>query len=492
MRSVNIIWLKKDLRLEDNESLIAAAQDGLPVIIIYCFEKSLWKEEDASYRHFLFIKQSLDDLQQSCNRYNFHLNIFVEEVLDVFAQLSLIYDIKNIFSNQETGNYASFRRDKNVKNWCKLKNIAWIESIQNGVIRALEDRDGWSVKWYRKMSAKIFNVPNSLFTLKISNDSSPNPDILGLKYDGILSGQVGGRESGLRMLRQFLYQRGEDYSKKMSSPVTAFESCSRISPYLTYGCLSIKEVFQSALVRQEEINMLPKEQKGKWPSALRSFLGRLRWHCHFIQKLEDEPEIEFQNLHRAYDQIDRGFNEKYYRAWAEGQTGFPMIDSCMRALIESGWINFRMRAMLVSFASNHLWLDWKVTSKHLARLFVDYEPGIHYSQIQMQSGTTGINAIRIYSPTKQAIDQDPKGVFIRKYIPELKDISNKNIATPSKEPLLMNGYPFPIIDEVEQRKLAAQKLYSLRKNPEYKISSKKILKKHGSRKSGLVKNTKSF
>ena len=489
---INIIWLKKDLRLQDNECFNAASKDGLPVIIIYCFEKSLWKCDDASFRHFLFIKQSLEDLATECCKFNFDLNIFSGEILDVFTQIKSSYIINKIYSHQETGNYASFKRDVEVKKWCHLQNIDWVELVQNGVVRALQDRDGWSLRWYKKMSAKILEVPKSLSTLKISSNKIPDPYLLDLKHDGIISGQIGGRKNGLKILDEFLYQRGEGYSKEMSSPVSAFESCSRISPYLTYGCISIKEVFQKASARQNEIKNLPKGQKGKWPSALRSFLGRLRWHCHFIQKLEDEPEMEFKNLHPAYDAIDRGLNEKYYEAWKSGNTGFPMVDSCMRALIECGWINFRMRAMLVSFASNHLWLDWKITSKHLARLFIDYEPGIHYSQMQMQSGTTGINAIRIYSPTKQVVDQDPEGIFIRKYIPELKDISNKNIATPSKEPLLMNGYPFPIVDEAVQRKLASQKLYALRKNPEHKLDSKKILKKHGSRKSGLQRTTKNF
>ncbi len=238
----------------------------------------------------------------------------------------------------------------------------------------------------------------------------------------------------------------------MSSPVTAFESCSRISPYITFGCVSIKEVFQKARDRKKQIYELPKDQRLSWPTSLTAFLGRLRWHCHFIQKLEDEPEMEFKNLHPAYNNINRTYNEEYYKAWQFGKTGFPMIDASMRALIESGWINFRMRAMLVSFASNHLWLDWRMTSKYLARLFIDYEPGIHYSQIQMQSGTTGINAIRIYSPTKQALDQDPKGLFIKKYVPELKNISSKNIANPYNEPLLLKNYPRPIIDEKQCRK----------------------------------------
>ena len=130
-----------------------------------------------------------------------------------------------------------------------------------------------------------------------------------------------------------------------------------------------------------------------------------------MQKLEDEPAIEWRNFARVFNGLRpgdatplEGLHRDHFEAWCEGRTGYPMVDACMRQLRATGWLNFRMRAMLVSFAAYHLGLHWREPGLFLARQFLDFEPGIHWSQMQMQSGTTGINTLRIYSPAKQARD----------------------------------------------------------------------------------------
>lgn len=150
-----------------------------------------------------------------------------------------------------------------------------------------------------------------------------------------------------------------------------------------------------------------------------------------MQKLESEPRIEFENMHRACNGLRDPIPDPHrLDAWRQGHTSVPFVDACMCALIHTGWINFRMRAMLMSFSAYPLWLHWRGPGLHLARVFTDYESGIHWSRVQMQSGTTGIDRLRIYNPVKQSQDQDPDGVFIRRWVPELAAVPDARIHSP--------------------------------------------------------------
>jgi deoxyribodipyrimidine photo-lyase len=301
--------------------------------------------------------------------------------------------------------------------------------------------------------------------------------------------QAAGEKAAHRTLQSFLQVRGYDYRKVLSSPLSAQDGCSRLSPHLAFGTISLRTVHQAT---EAAIASTPDRALAY---GLRGFAGRLRWHCHFMQKLEDEPGIEFHNFARVCDGLrEDDFNADYFAAWCEGQTGYPMVDACMRSLLATGWLNFRMRAMLVSFASYHLWLHWRPTGLFLARQFLDFEPGIHWSQMQMQSGTTGINTLRMYSPTKQAMDQDPSGLFIRRWVPELGRVPLPYLAEPWKMDLSVqrvagcaigSDYPAPIVDDKVAVKSAKDRMYALRTTEQARTEAGQVQARHGSRKSGL-------
>ena len=280
--------------------------------------------------------------------------------------------------------------------------------------------------------------------------------------------QKGGSLEADRLLDSFLFQRCEGYSKKMSSPIDAENSCSRLSPHIAFGSISIRQIYQRLT------DFFPVSNH---KSDLNSFRKRLYWHCHFIQKLETEPELEFNSMHSMCDELRPNFDSEIVERWIQGKTGFPFLDACILYLREYGWINFRMRAMIMSFASYNLWQPWQKTSPLLAKLFVDYEPGIHISQVQMQSGVTGINLPRIYSVSKQSMDQDINADWIKRVIPELQSSDSESIHSAN----LGEQYIEPITDLRKSSKAAREKIWSIRSDVKFKNIAKKVYLKHGSR-----------
>jgi deoxyribodipyrimidine photo-lyase len=238
-------------------------------------------------------------------------------------------------------------------------------------------------------------------------------------------------------------------------------------------------------------------QASRHRAGLSGFISRLYWHCHFIQKLESEPAIEWRNMHRGYDDLrEKDFNSEYFETLKNARTGWPMVDACVNMLRETGWLNFRMRSMLVSVAAYPLWLHWRPVGEWLATQFLDYEPGIHWSQLQMQSGTTGINTTRVYNPIKQAQDHDPNGVFVRRWLPYMRDVSDTWLFEPSLMPLHLQSHtstvlqiPQPLVDLAMATRTSKQLLHARRQNSEVKAGKQAVVEKHASRQTFRKRST---
>ncbi len=488
--AVQVVWFKKDLRVQDHAALKRASLRGDPVVPLYVFEPDFWQLPDASARHFAFLLECLQDLRRELAQLGQTLIIRTGDVTGVIEELSRAHPIAGLWSHEETGNAWTFARDKRVAGWCRSKGIAWTECRQTGVLRGLKDRDGWARKWDGFMAEATVEPPHLEPLPGIDPGHLPGLQELGLADVPCPGRQKGGRSRALSTLESFLFSRGKTYRAAMATPVRAFDACSRLSPHLTFGTVSMRETAHAAWARQRELKQGTFAGRTTWQGAMRSFSGRLHWHCHFMQKLEDETRLEHQNLHGAYDGLRPSSPDPArLAAWQAGETGLPFVDACMRCLAATGWMNFRMRAMLIAVSSYHLWLDWRAPGEHLARLFTDYEPGIHWPQVQMQSGTTGINTIRIYNPVKQGLDQDPDGTFVRRWVPELADLEGRRIHEPWKaegaSKILGKTYPFPIVDHLSAAKQAREKVWAIRKGRAFRGKAANIQEKHGSRKSGI-------
>ena len=492
-KGLSIVWFKRDLRTDDHLPLVMAAQKG-PTVPLYVVEPEYWQLPDTSDRQWSFVRECLYELDVSLRDLGVPLIIRTGDAVEILDNLNQRFGVETLLSHEETGNAWTFTRDKRVAKWSKQNKITWAQYPQFGVVRRLKKRDGWASNWDDWMALPTVKPPAEFETgPDLTSDPIPPGDLLGLSADPCTDRQKGGRAAGLRTLDEFLQNRGHAYHKKMSSPNSAFESCSRLSPYLAYGALSMREVVQATRIRVGEARQAKLSRPGSWGPALRAFSARLHWHCHFIQKLEDDPRFEYTNVHSGFDGMrnETEVNEERLNAWTTGQTGYPFVDACMRALNQTGWINFRMRAMLTSFASYQLWLHWRQTGLCLARKFTDYESGIHWNQVQMQSGTTGINTVRIYNPVKQSLDQDSDGNFIRRWVPELANVSSEFIHEPwtltameqkMAQCIIGKDYPERIVDHLEAARSAKASIFERRKSVGFQKEAHQIQEKHGSRK----------
>ncbi|MEN0004750.1 MAG: FAD-binding domain-containing protein [Bacteroidota bacterium] len=447
---INLVWLKRDLRLRDHAALAAASYAGLPTLVFYCFEPSLMEHPDYAARHWRFCYQSLVDIQQQLKAYGKQLFWFHCEVTDLLQIVQQHYAIQKLFAHVEVGVQQTFDRDKAVSRWCKAHEVRYLEYGQDAVIRGQKHRDGWREGAERHLSTipiqyelTDLNTLETVSHLRQALQEAPLPEAIVTPDTNF---QPGGETYAWRYLRSFLTTRHQQYSRQLSKPHLSRKSCSRLSPYLAYGSISVREAFQATEVARAE--------QGEHFN-LKNFHSRLYWRCHYMQKLESGHYLEHHAINPKLDDLDRTVGGPLWEAFAQARTGFPMVDASLRCLKATGWINFRMRAMLVTFTSYALWLDWRQVAHYLAQLFLDFEPGIHYAQIQMQAGLTGYHTLRIFNPNVQATRHDPDGTFIHQWLPELREVPPPLCHQPWKMTAmdqtfyrceLGKDYPAPIVD----------------------------------------------
>jgi len=427
---ITAVWLKKDLRAKDHAPLWEASQKCLhlrrPALAFFVLEEDYWTTEKASQAQKSFALECLDNLNKTLTQIGGHLHLLrAPSCLEALQNLTQTYQIQEVLSHLEIGNKWTYQRDKKVQKFLKSQGIPWKQFAANPLQRGSKsyfpptDHPVPLPKlWIEPAQSPPLNTP-------IPQSSTSESPIL-----------KGGEETAQTLLQSFLTERvlaHEGYRSCIGHPIKSEVTCSRLSPHLTWGSLSQKTLLQVVSQTEPWHPQLTKQ--------LSAFQTRIAWRTHFMQGFETQWEMEHKCLNPQTENL-RGWNEENFQRWASGQTGYPFIDACMRKLLATQWLHFRARAMITCFAAFGLNLDWRGFGPHLAQNFLDYEPGIHYWQLQMQSGTTHHTPPRLYNPLKQSLEKDPTGEFIRKWVPELRHLSNSEIHLPLQPP---KNYPKAIV-----------------------------------------------
>lgn len=490
---IQVVWFKRDLRTVDHRPLWEAARAG-PALPLYIVEPGYWAGEDVSARQWRATADALRELGARLARLGAPLHVRIGEAAEILAHLHREHRIAALHAHEETGNLWTFERDKAVRRFCRQNAIPFHEHRQFGVFRGPLDRDSWSARHAEFVAEAEWPEPARLTPALVqAGEPLPEAAALGLGPDGCAAPQSGARSAGLALMQSFLDGRGADYRRAMSSPEAGARACSRLSVPLATGAISLREIFRACAAAGAEFAQRPPMARPLPLASIDSLVSRLHWRSHFAQKLETDPLFEIRAMHPVHEARRRPTapDDPALVAWSEGRTGLPFLDACLRSLIATGWLNFRMRAMVQAFACHQLGLDWRASGLRLARLFTDYEPGIHWPQAQMQAGQTGINIPRIYNPVKQGFDQDPAGDFTRRWVPELARVPAPFLQEPWKMDAddqraagcrIGADYPHRIVDPLEAYRAARARLTEARREAGYRQASAEVNLRHGSRK----------
>ncbi len=470
--SISIVWIRNDLRLEDNTALIEAVnntgKDEKILLVFYLDPKQLKR---GTYSHDYFFS-ALNTFYQRCLEQTLDIYFLYGDLEECFSKLiKEFYTVNKIYFNIDDSGYGEMR-DNQVKKILKKSNVGIMDYYDRHIHSAKEilkgDGSHYKVftpyynKWSQRLVRQVQEVDYDKLGKIILNDFSGRDREGREKFHEIVAGidkdlsLLTGETVAEEVLQEFVHHRLADYDETRDYPY--IDATSRLSKFLSTGQLSVRKVHQSLL---EAPNSKGKE----------TFIKELAWRDFYNMIYHFYPNQKEEEVVERYRTIRWDHDERKFEIWKEGKTGFPIVDAAMRQLKEEGWMHNRLRMIVASFFTKDLLMDWRMGENYFSQMLTDYDSASNIGGWQWAAsvGTDAVPYFRIFNPSTQSKKFDPEGTFIKKYVRELKDIPTKYIHEPFRYAKQIDRecgidiekiYFEPIVDHKEQR-LKALELFGV-------------------------------
>ena len=450
-QQLTLIWFRNDLRVSDNPALYHACQSAQPVIAIYIAAPQQWHDHDDAAVKLDFWRRNLLKLEQDLAKLNIELHFFqvdrYKQVPDLIATICQQWAINQLHFNEEYP-VNECQRDKEVIERCQEIGVAYQHHHDQLLLPPA------SIRTKTDTPYKVFTAFSTQARQRLVNPPRlyPTPDPCTKVTVNKLMRQCAleeipwpktpskvqnfwpaGQGQALTRLIDFCQQPIQDYNAHRDIPSLA--GTSRMSPYLTSGIVSAGQCWQATL--HCEMN-----------DGVRIWQNELLWREFYKHTLIDFPEVsKHKPLKPQTEQIKWRHDEEQLTAWQQGETGFPLIDAAMRQLLARGWMHNRLRMIVAMFLTKQLLIDWRLGERWFMQNLIDGDLAANNGGWQWcaSTGTDAVPYFRIFNPVTQSQRFDPKGTFIRHYLPELAHLSDKDIHLPSTNSRPEN-YPEPIVD----------------------------------------------
>jgi deoxyribodipyrimidine photo-lyase len=459
-------WFRNDLRLRDNTALAQAAREADALLPVFVLDERILRSPRTGAPRVRFLLDCLARLARDLAARGRPLLLRRGDPVRVIPQLLRETRADLLSFNRDTSPYAK-RRDTAVAREAGRLGVRVIAPKDRVIFESREvlTQAGepfgvftpYRRAWQRRLDeqpAPPCGLPSLPAAVPgLGGERIPSAGELGFAADGAQL-PTGGEAAAHRRLTRFLETAVADYEQARDRPDQ--DGTSRLSPHLRFGAISVRECFSAASEASAADARLARGA-ARWQDEL-------VWREFYAAILEAHPRVERESYQRVYDRIEWSRDEAGFAAWREGRTGYPIIDAGMRQLAQTGWVHNRVRMLVASFLVKDLWIDWRRGEAFFFQRLVDGDPGSNNGGWQW-SASTGTDAapwFRIFNPVVQARRFDPDGAYVRRFVPELRDVPAELVHEPWRAPLLRGSYPAPIVRHDERRALALSRYQAAR------------------------------